>query len=161
MIRPGQASDGEAIARIYNYYVRNTVITFEEEPVTALQIAERMSAIRALGLPWLVEEEGGRIAGYAYANRWMARSAYRFSIESTVYLDAGATGRGLGSALYRELLSALQGTDVRAVVAGIALPNPESVALHEKLGFEKVAHFKEVGFKLGRWIDVGFWQRVL
>jgi len=158
MIRPAQPSDAEAIARIYNYYILNTVITFEEQPITAQDMAQRMLQITAENLPWLVAESAGGIAGYAYASRWKDRSAYRYSVESTVYLDAEARGMGYGSQLYGALLADLRQGEVHVVIGGIALPNEASVRLHEKLGFRKVAHFKEVGYKFGRWIDVGYWE---
>jgi len=158
MIRPAQPGDAEAIARIYNYYILNTVITFEEQPITAQDMAQRMLQITAENLPWLVAESAGGIAGYAYASRWKDRSAYRYSVESTVYLDAEARGMGYGSQLYGALLADLRQGEVHVVIGGIALPNEASVRLHEKLGFRKVAHFKEVGYKFGRWIDVGYWE---
>ncbi|HEV8248126.1 MAG TPA: GNAT family N-acetyltransferase, partial [Polyangiaceae bacterium] len=98
------------------------------------------------------------IVGYAYATRWRTRPAYRFSTEITVYLDPECRRLGIGSRLYEELLAKLQARGVHAAMAGIALPNEASVALHEKFGFSKVAHFKEVGFKFNTWIDVGYWQ---
>ncbi len=158
MIRPAQPGDAEAIARIYNYYILNTVITFEEQPITAQDMAQRMLQITAENLPWLVAESAGGIAGYAYASRWKDRSAYRYSVESTVYLDAEARGMGYGSQLYGALLADLRQGEVHVVIGGIALPNEASVRLHEKLGFRKVAHFKEVGYKFVRWIDVGYWE---
>jgi L-amino acid N-acyltransferase YncA len=110
--------------------------------------------------PWIVAESEGRIVGYAYATQWRERRAYRFSVESTVYLASDAIGAGIGSALYASLLDRLQQLDVRCVIGGIALPNSASVALHEKLGFVKVAQFEKVGWKQDRWIDVGYWQKV-
>ncbi len=101
------------------------------------------------------------LLGYAYATPWKARSAYRFSVEVSAYIDAASTGRGTGSLLYRHLLSALRTREMHLVIAGISLPNETSVAFHEKSGFRKVAHFAEVGFKFGKWIDVGYWQRAL
>jgi len=161
MIRPATADDAAAIARIYNHYVLNTVVTFEEQPVAAADLEQRMAAVAAESLPWLVAVESGGVAGYAYAGRWHARSAYRYSAESTVYLDPAATGRGLGTALYGALLPLLRARGLHAVIGGIALPNAASVALHEKLGFVKVSQFREVGFKLARWVDVGHWQLLL
>ena len=98
--------------------------------------------------------------GYAYAAPWRARAAYRHSVETSIYLAPGAGGRGLGARLYRALFAALP-SHVHAAIGGVSLPNPASVALHERLGFRKVAHFREVGRKFGRWIDVGYWQRLL
>ena len=150
-----------AIADIYNHYVTQTVVTFEEEPVSAAEFARRIEAVQSTSLPWLVAEQAGRIMGYAYATPWRPRSAYRFSAEITVYLGPDDTGQGLGSQLYTELFSSLQTGEVHVVIGGIALPNEASVALHEKFRLEKVAHFEQVGFKFDRWIDVGYWQRVL
>jgi phosphinothricin acetyltransferase len=159
--RAASAADSEALARIYNHYVRDSIITFEEIEVSAQEMADRVAKIAGLSLPWLVAEAEGAVIGYAYAGKWKERSAYRFAVESTVYLDPRSTGRGAGSALYRELLTRLRATPAHTVVGGVALPNAASVALHEALGFTKVAHFKEVGFKLGRWIDVAYWQLAL
>ncbi len=160
-IREAKSSDAGAIAAIYNPYVKDTVITFEEEPVDGTEMARRIGDIRSASLPWLVAEENGQVSGYAYAVPWKARSAYRFSVEITVYLARGNGGRGLGSLLYGHLFSKLQTLGIHAVIGGIALPNQASVALHEKFGLKKVAHFQQVGFKFNRWIDVGYWERIL
>lgn len=158
-IRDASASDAAALAAIYNHYIDHTVVTFELVPVTAADMAARVAGIQAQGLCWLVAEEGGRVQGYAYAGPWRPRAAYRHSVEASVYLAPEATGRRLGARLYADLLTRLQATDVHVVIGGVALPNPASVALHEALGFEQVAHFRETGFKFGRWIDVAYWQR--
>lgn len=158
MIRPAVASDAAALAAIYNPYIEKTVITFEEQPITPAEVAQRVEEVRAASLPWLVVEADGQLAGYAYASKWKGRCAYRYSVESTVYLDAQQTGKGLGTQLYRALLDELLRQKIHAVIGGIALPNETSVKLHERLGFKKVAHFPEVGFKFGRWVDVGYWQ---
>lgn len=158
VIRSAAPADSAAITRIYNEYIRSTAVTFEEEPVTSDEIEGRMKQISGEGLPWLVTERAGNVVGYAYAGKWKNRSAYRFSVESTVYLDRSFAGHGLGSLLYGDLLGRLRGARVHVVVGVIALPNATSVALHEKFGFEKVAHFTEVGFKFDQWIDVGYWQ---
>jgi phosphinothricin acetyltransferase len=157
-VRPATAADCEAIARIYNHYIRDTIITFEEVEVSAQEIERRLGEVASASLPWLVVENTGAIAGYAYATKWHGRCAYRYSAESTVYLEAGQTGRGYGTRLYTELMGDLRARSIHAVMGGIALPNAASIALHEKLGFSKVAHFREVGFKFGQWIDVGYWQ---
>jgi phosphinothricin acetyltransferase len=161
MIRPAHASDAPAIAEIYNHYVAHTVITFEEAAVTPEDMAGRIDRIVAGGLPWLVLESAGGIAGYAYASKWRERSAYRFSVETSIYLRHDATGKGHGRALYAQLLKALRALEVHAVIGGVALPNDASIRLHEALGFEKAAHFREVGRKFGRWVDVGYWETVL
>lgn len=159
-VRPATAADAAALAGIYNHYVTATIVTFEEEPVTVAEMARRLADVQAAPLPWLVAERDGAVVGYAYASRWKARIGYRHSAESTVYLAPDQGGRGIGSRLYGELLEALRADGFHAVMGGIALPNPASVALHEKLGFRKVAHFEEQGTKFGRWIDVGYWQRL-
>lgn len=165
MIRAATAGDGEAIARIYNHYVAHTVVTFEEEAVAVAEMARRVSDVQSAGLPWLVTEadgeESGRVLGYACAGLWKTRSAYRFTVEISVYLDPAATGRALGTRLYDVLFPLLREKKIHAVIGGIALDNPASVALHEKFGMRKVAHFKETGFKFDRWIDVGYWELTL
>jgi L-amino acid N-acyltransferase YncA len=161
LIRPVTIEDCEAIARIYNHYILNTAVTFEEEAVSGRDMAERINEISSALLPWLVAERAREVVGYAYASKWKGRCAYRFSVEITVYLDPTATGRGLGTKLYEALFAVLRSNSIHVVIGGIALPNPASVALHERFGLQKVAHFKEVGFKFNRWIDVGYWQASL
>lgn len=137
------------------------MVTFEEELVSAAEIARRIEEVRSVSLPWLVAEQAGRVLGYACATRWRARSAYRFSAEVTVYLAPPDAGRGIGSNLYAELFPILQARGIHTVIGGIALPTEASVALHEKFGMRKVAHFQDVGFKLDQWADVGYWQCTL
>lgn len=161
MIRPALLADAEAIARIYNYYILHTVITFEEQVVALQAIVERLQEVRSAGLPWLVAESCGAVVGFAYASRWKERSAYRYAVESTVYLDPAALRVGFGSGLYAALLDSLRRQNVHVVIGGVALPNEASIRLHEKFGFRKIAHFREVGFKFDRWVDVGYWQLVL
>ena len=161
MIRPATTADAAAIAAIYNHYVLNTVITFEEQVVATSQMAERIEQVQSDGLPWLVLEQDGDLLGYAYATKWRVRSAYRFSVESTVYVKEGITGRGIGSQLYQQLLAELKALGLHLVIGGITLPNKQGVALHEKFGFEKCGHFQQVGFKFEQWRDVGYWQKLL
>jgi len=159
-IRTAAAGDGAALAQIYNHYITATVVTFEETPLSADDMSARLAEVSAARLPWLVAQTAAGLSGFAYASPWKGRCAYRYSVESTVYLEPTAAGRGLGTELYSTLLTRLQELGCHAVIGGIALPNEASVALHEKLGMRKVAHFAEVGFKFGRWVDVGYWQRV-
>lgn len=159
--RLATAKDAHALAAIYNHYVRETVITFEEAEVTPLEMGRRVAAVDDLSLPWLVAEDGIGILGYAYAGKWRERSAYRYAVETTVYLDAKCTGQGIGTRLYQDVIAALRTTSVHTAIGGVALPNEPSIALHEKLGFTKIAHFKEVGFKFGRRVDVAYWQLLL
>jgi len=159
-MRSATKDDVGQICAIYNPYVLGTAITFEEEAVSEGEMARRLEEVQA-SYPWLVLEEGGRILGYAYAGKWKGRSAYRHSVESTIYLRQGESGRGLGRSLYSLLLEGLRERDVHAVMGGIVLPNERSVGLHEALGFSQVATFREVGRKFGAWLDVGYWELLL
>jgi phosphinothricin acetyltransferase len=160
MLRNCTPADADRICAIYNHYVLETVVTFEERPVTVDEMARRIADVTAR-YPWLVYESNGEVCGYAYAAPWKERSAYRYSVESTIYLAPQVTGQGIGTLLYAALLDALRGTEVHCAVGGVSLPNEASVALHEKLGFTKIGHFREVGWKFDRWVDVGYWQIVL
>ncbi len=156
-IRPVTAADASAICVIYNPYVRDTVITFEQEAVSETAMAQRIREYTAL-YPWLVSEVENKVVAYAYATRWRTRAAYDHTLESTIYVDPAYARRGVGQPLYKALLHALSARNIHAVVGCIALPNEASVALHEKCSFVKVAHFPQVGRKFERWVDVGFWQ---
>jgi phosphinothricin acetyltransferase len=160
MIRSATPSDAEAICNIYNYYVLNTHNNFEEEAVSVPEMEDRIRTVLEKHF-WLVFESEGKIAGYAYAGAWKSRCSYRYSVETTVYVAQGHLGKGIGSKLYDALLAKLHDTDVHAVIGGIALPNEESIALHEKFGFEKIAQFREVGYKFNKWIDVGYWEKLI
>jgi L-amino acid N-acyltransferase YncA len=160
-IRPLRRSDLAAVARIYNHFVANTVVTFDETPVTAREMGARAREVAAAGLPWLVAVEDGEVVGYAYAGKWKGRCAYRHTVESSVYLAPGREGKGWGTRLYRALFAILRKKGAHAVIGGISLPNRASVALHEKFGMRKVARFPEVGRKFGRWVSVGYWQALL
>lgn len=160
MIRSATPADAAAICVIYNHYVLETAITFEEAAVRPVEMESRIRETLP-GLPWLVWDHDGSIHGYAYASKWKGRCAYRHSAEVTVYLDPASTGRGAGSQLYQALFADLRQRRFHTAIGGVALPNPASIALHERLGFRKVAHFEQVGWKLGRWIDVGYWQLLL
>ena len=158
VIRPATPDDAAAIAAIYNPYIRDSVITFEEEQIDAQEIRQRLVTVGNRGLPWLISEVDGQVLGYAYADRWRTRTAYRYAVESAIYLDRKVAGQGIGTLLYQRLLEVLQAHGIHAVIAGITLPNAASVALHENLGFRKVAHFPSVGLKFNQWLDVGYWQ---
>ncbi len=160
MIRSANYTDVQAIADIYNYFVKNTVVTFEEEPVSITEMAQRIQDVQK-DYVWLVYELDGRVVGYAYAGRWKARSAYRHTVESSIYLDLSCTGKGIGKQLYEALIRELRVLKVHAVIGGAALPNGASARLHESLGFKSTGHFKEVGLKFGQWVDVGYWQLLL
>ena len=157
MIRSATTEDAAAICAIYNHYVRNTSITFEEEPVSTEDMARRIKDVTG-SLAWYVYELDGEVVGYAYASPWRTRCAYRLSVESTVYVSVEHPRKGIGAQLYRALLDDLRARGIHVIIGGIAQPNAASVALHERLGFEKVAHFKQVGRKFAQWIDVGYWE---
>jgi len=159
MIRPVQEKDVDEIVTIYNYYIAETLATFEEEVITAEDMLARIKKVNVSALPWFVaEDRSGKVIGYAYATKWRERFAYRFSVEVTVYLSPNQLSKGLGSQLYTALFSDLKHRSIHSVIGGITLPNPASIALHEKFGMKQVAHFKEVGFKFEKWLDVGYWQ---
>lgn len=160
MIRPATPFDAADIVAIYNHFVATTSISFEENPVSAQEMAQRIADVSAK-LCWCVYELDGRVVGYAYATPWRIRTAYRFSVETSVYVSPDFTGRGIGSRLYRTLIDELRARKIHVLIGGIAQPNIASVALHEALGFEKVAHFKQVGRKFEQWVDVGYWELVL
>lgn len=160
-VRPACAGDAAAIAAIYSAYARDTIVTFELEDVGAMEMATRIAAVQQAGLPWLVACRDGAVLGYAYAAPWKPRAAYARSAESSIYLAQDVHVQGIGKRLYSELIECARVAGVHALIGGVALPNPASIALHEALGFVQVAHFRETGFKFGRWIDVGYWQRLL
>jgi L-amino acid N-acyltransferase YncA len=165
IVRAAVPEDAGAISAIYAPVVMATAISFEETPPAPAEISRRMLA--SPRLPWLVAEAGrdagraGRIAGYAYASAHRARAAYRWSADSSVYLDPEFRSRGLGRLLYEHLIDEVRALGYLSLFAGIALPNPASVGLHEALGFQPVGVFRNVGYKHGAWRDVGWWQRPL
>lgn len=160
MIREVRPEDAMAISNIYNEYIINSTATFEETPVSRESMERRIESITA-EYPWLVFERDGAITGYTYARKWRERASYRKTVETGTYLDAHFIGQGIGTELKKALLAELRSGGFHVVISGIALPNPASIALCEKFGFTKVAHFKEVGRKFDRWIDVGYWQLIL
>ena len=157
-IHAATEADAPALTDIYNPYVLETIITFEEQAVAPSDMASRVVEAHETRLPFLLARVEGAPVGFAYASKWKGRCAYRHSAETTVYVGREHWGCGVGTALYRELLDRLRAAGIHAAIGGIALPNESSIALHERLGFKKVAQFREVGFKFNRWIDVGYWQ---
>jgi L-amino acid N-acyltransferase YncA len=160
MIRSARPEDSLAISNIYNYYVLHTVVTFEEVPVTAANMQQRIADVQSR-YSWLVYEENGMVIGYAYAGQWKSRAAYRHTVESSVYLDPAHTGHGIGKQLYAALVQEIKALKIHAMIGGVALPNDASIKLHEALGFKKIGQFLETGWKLGRWVDVGYWELLL
>lgn len=161
LIRPADPDrDAEACAAIYAPFVTDTYVSFELEPPDVAEMARRIGRY-SHSHAWLVAEEGGQVLGYAYASPHRERAAYAKSCDVAVYADARHSRRGIGHALYGELLPRLGERGLHAAFAGIALPNPGSIGLHEAMGFKPVGIYREVGWKLGGWRDVGWWQRLI
>jgi len=157
LIRTVRADDAAAIADIYAHFVRETAITFEIESPDADAMRARIATISAR-YPYLVVEDDGAVIGYAYANELYARAAYRWVVESTIYLTPNQHRRGSGRRLYQALLDALRARGFQAAVGKITLPNGASVGLHEALGFAEIGRFHRVGYKQGAWHDVALYQ---
>jgi phosphinothricin acetyltransferase len=158
-VRPAGPADAAAIAEVYRPYVVDAVTSFEEAPPDAAEMSRRM--VTSPRLPWLVAVREQAVVGYAYASRHRDRAAYRWAVDCSVYLAAVERGRGTGRALYAALLPILADLGYVRAYAGIALPNPASVRLHEAMGFTPVGIYHQVGFKSGRWHDVGWWELAL
>lgn len=157
VIRLADGDDARSVQEIYAPVVRDTAISFELEVPGVPEMRQRISATLE-DLPWLVCESEERILGYAYAGPHRTRAAYQWSVEVSVYVHADARKMGVGRALYRSLFDLLIVQGFRNVFAGITLPNPASVSLHESLGFKPIGVYRDVGYKLGSWHDVGWWQ---
>lgn len=158
--RVATAADASAIAAIYAPYVEHTTVSFETEAPAAAEIARRIERIGAQ-YPWLVARDRARSVGYAYACENRARLAYRWSVDVAIYVDSSVQRRGIGRGLYERLFALLRAQGYVNAFAGISLPNAASIGLHETLGFEPVGVYRKIGFKLGDWRDVGWWQLVL
>jgi phosphinothricin acetyltransferase len=160
-IRPADPDrDAARCAAIYAPSVHSSAISFEVVPPDAAEFGRRIAKYAATH-QFLVAEEGGEVIGYAYACRWAERPAYDWSVETSVYVDAAQHGKGVGRALYTELFDRLAAQGFRIAVAGVTLPNPASIALHESMGFQPIGSLREIGWKEGGWRDVGYWQRRL
>jgi L-amino acid N-acyltransferase YncA len=157
-IRQAVECDAPALAQIYNHYVLTSVATFETEVVDSQEMSRRVCE-RLEKHDWLVATVDGRIVGYAYYGAFRPRAAYSHTVESTVYVAAEAVGQGFGHALYHELIDSAEAKGFAQMIGVIALPNAPSIALHERLGFNEAGVLREVGFKLGRFVDVSLWQR--
>ncbi|WP_344737029.1 N-acetyltransferase family protein [Microbacterium awajiense] len=162
-IRPVRDGDIPDIREIYNYYVTNSVVTFDEKKWTMAQWREKVAYLRKLSLPFLVAESpSGQVLGYAYVQPWTGKSAYRYTVENSIYLGQAAAGKGLGRALLEALIEACEQAGIRELVAVISDKGAEaSVALHEKLGFTEVGRMGRVGFKFGRWLGTIYLQKSL
>jgi phosphinothricin acetyltransferase len=161
-IRPATVDDLPRLTEIYNHYVVNSHVTFDLEPVTPEERREWFAQFDATGPHRLfIAEESGIVVGYAGSFRFRSRCAYEETIETTVYCAPDAIQRGIGSALYAALFEALTQEKVHVVIAALGLPNPASIALHERFGFRTVGVMHEVGWKFGRYWDVGWYEKRL
>ena len=156
-VRLARGSDADEIARIYRPFVESTIISFETVPPEPSEIADRIAAT-TVRYPWLVCERLNRIMGYAYATRHRERKAYQWSVDTSAYVAPEFWRQGVGGGLYRSLFAILAAQGFVNAYAGIALPNPASVGLHESVGFRAVGVYRSVGYKLGAWHDVGWWE---
>jgi phosphinothricin acetyltransferase len=162
VIRPAGEGDLEAINDIYNHYVAETHVTFDDEPMDMKTRREWFSHYAETGRHrLLIAAEEGQVIGYASSSRFRPKPGYLTSVETSIYLAPDAVGKGAGSKLYAELFQALESEDLHRAYAGIALPNPASIALHERFGFKRVAHFTEQGRKFGRFWDVDWYEKPL
>lgn len=157
MIRAFQHNDAEALLDIYNHYVLHSVATFDDAPLEIAVFSEKLNHIAEV-YPILVFEENNNILGYAYGSQFRPKPAYKNTVETTVYVKHGEHGKQIGTKLYTELLSLLKAKNFHMALGVLTLPNNASVKLHEKLNFKQVAHFNEVGYKFGQWLDVGVFQ---
>jgi len=162
-IRPGLAHDLHELNDIYNHYVRETHITFDLEPITSAQRVEWFGTYASETGPHrlLVAIRDGAVVGYANSSQYRPKRAYDTSVATSVYLAPDATGHGIGTRLYTALFGAIEGEDLHRAYAGISMPNPASVALHARFGFERVAYFTEQGRKFGRYWDVAWFEKPL
>jgi L-amino acid N-acyltransferase YncA len=162
-IRPVEDRDIPDIREIYNYYVTNSVVTFDEKKWSVAQWREKVHHLRKLGLPFIVAQSpSGQVLGYAYVSPWSGKSSYRYTVENSIYLGQAATGKGLGRALLEALIVACEQKGIREMVAVISDKGAEaSVSLHEKLGFTEVGRMGRVGFKFGRWLGTIYLQKSL
>lgn len=158
LIRLPTEQDAEQVQAIYAPVVQASATSFELEPPDAAEMGRRIQRTAAAELPWVVYEQAGRVLGYAYAARHRERAAYQWSVDASVYILADARGTGIGRSLYTSLFAMLALQGFQNVYAGVALPNPASVGLHERMGFRPVGIFHSAGYKLGKWHDVGWWE---
>ena len=161
LIRLAAPADAAALAQVYRPYVEDSRISFEEQAPGAVEMAHRIAGDMPGFHPWLVAEEDEGILGFASSSPFRTRRAYRWSVETGIYLASGAGGRGLGKRLLAALTGLLERQSYVAAIGAIALPNEPSIRLHESLGFVAAGTYRGTGFKMGEWIDVGLWQKDL
>ena len=161
-LRPAAREDLPAIQSIYAHHVLNGLASFEEVPPTVEEVGRRYDEVRGRGLPWLVAELDGKVAGYGYCSLYRSRSAYRYSLEDSVYVRPDMQGKGLGGRILTELIARCEGLGYRQIIAVIGdSANAASISLHARLGFLRVGTLRSSGFKFGRWVDSVLMQRPL
>jgi phosphinothricin acetyltransferase len=162
-LREATERDVPDMLEIYNHYVANSTVTFDEDPLTLKEMRTKLRLARELGYPWLVAETPGKqVLGYANVLPWKPKAAYRYTVENSIYLGPAATGKGLGTALMTELLARAKAAGVKEVIAVIADRGAEaSIAMHERFGFTEIGHMGKVGFKFGRWLGTVLMQKSL
>ncbi len=162
-LRDATARDIPDMLEIYNHYVANSTVTFDEDPLTLKEMRHKFADAERLRYPWIVAvSPSGQILGYAYVLPWKPKAAYRFTVENSIYLGAAATGKGLGTALMKELLPRAKAAGIKEVVAVIADRGADaSIRLHEQFGFKEIGHMGKVGFKFGRWLGTYLLQKSL
>lgn len=160
MIRDVILSDAKRIHKIYNNYVEDSRATFQEQSLSLKEIEAQIQRI-VKNYPWIVYQERDQIVGYTYADKWKEKTAYRYTVETSIYLDPEHLGKGIGSKLKESMIKELKTRGFHTVISAISLPNPASIAMCEKFGFQKVGQLKEIGYKFNEWIDVGYWQLLL
>lgn len=158
MIRAATLADAPAITEIYNYHVEHAAATMEYEKVNSDFYRKKIQETFDSGHFWLVAEYEGKVIGYAYSNRWNPREGYAFTCEVSIYLSPDVISKGWGTKIYTALFAQLKDVGMKVILAVITLPNDVSIALHEKFGMQKVAHFPKMGIKFNTWVDVGYWQ---
>lgn len=160
MIRPFEPSDLNPMREIYNYYAENTLLTFDDTALSEADFAAKLDNV-ITKYPCLIYEKEGKVLGFAYATEWKSNPAYRFTASTTIYFHPESLDKGSGTKLYRKLIAELKARDMHSLVAGILMPNEKSTRMHEKLGFNKVAHLSQIGYKFNKRIDVSYWQLML
>lgn len=160
MIRDVAISDTKRIHQIYNKYVKESRATFREQPLSLQETKAQIERITK-EFPWIVYEEADQVIGYTFADKWKEKTAYRYTVETSIYLDPEHLEKGIGSKLKQAMIEELRKRGFHTVISAISLPNPASIAMCEKFGFKKVGQLREIGYKFDEWVDVGYWQLLL
>jgi len=162
-IRPAVEADLPAVREIYNHYVMNSTVTFDEKPMSLATLRKKFQKVETIGHPFIVAESPrGQILGYAYVTPWKEKAAYRFTVENSIYLGPAATGKGLGKVLLRELIDRSKAAGIKEIIAVIADKGADaSIQMHKNFGFKDIGHMGKVGFKFGRWLGTVLLQKSL